>query len=74
MRTTVDLDEDVLGLLKQLAKDQHKPVGKVVSEIVRKELTRRHSRRTRNGILLLEPGNRRVPLTLEEINRIRDEA
>jgi hypothetical protein len=35
MRTTLDLDADVLYAAKQLAQQQRKTVGKVVSELVR---------------------------------------
>jgi len=40
MRTTLDIDEDVLSAAKELAKAQNSTAGKVISELVRKALTR----------------------------------
>jgi hypothetical protein len=39
MRTTLDIDDDVLLAAKDLAKDADKTAGKIISELVRKALT-----------------------------------
>jgi hypothetical protein len=39
MRTTLDLDEDILYAAKQLAQQQRKSMGQVVSELVRDALS-----------------------------------
>jgi len=39
MRTTLDIDEDVLRAAKDLARRQHKTAGAVISELTRKALT-----------------------------------
>jgi hypothetical protein len=39
MRTTLDIDEDVLAAAKELAKRQNLPTGQVVSQLLRKVLT-----------------------------------
>ncbi|HZP18814.1 MAG TPA: CopG family transcriptional regulator [Bauldia sp.] len=39
MRTTLDIDDDVLDAAKELARTQGKPAGKVISDLVRKSLT-----------------------------------
>jgi hypothetical protein len=53
MRTTLNLDDDVLAIAKSLAARQKKPVGEVVSTIFRKGLAPSESTRTsRNGITL----------------------
>jgi hypothetical protein len=39
MRTTLDIDEDVLLAAKELARRQKKTAGAVISELVRKALT-----------------------------------
>ena len=39
MRTTLDIDEDVLAAAKELAKRQNLPAGQVVSQLLRKVLT-----------------------------------
>ncbi len=40
MRTTLDLDDDVLLAAKERARRQRRSVGAVVSELVRQSLTR----------------------------------
>jgi hypothetical protein len=39
MRTTLDIDDDVLAAAKELAKAQNSTAGKVISELARKALT-----------------------------------
>lgn len=40
MRTTLNIDDDVLGAVQENARRERKPVGKVVSELLRAALTR----------------------------------
>lgn len=73
VRTTVDIDEDILRVAKDIASLQDKSIGKVLSELARKGLkpeppAEPHPRIPR---LPLRPGGRMV--TLEDVNRIRDE-
>lgn len=39
MRTTLDIDEDVLRAAKEIARRQHRTAGAVISELTRKALT-----------------------------------
>lgn len=39
MRTTLDIDNDVLQAAKELAKQQRKTAGQIVSELLRQALT-----------------------------------
>ncbi|MFO1266369.1 MAG: CopG family transcriptional regulator [Rubrivivax sp.] len=39
MRTTLDLDDDVLRAARELARRQNLPAGRVVSSLLRKALT-----------------------------------
>ncbi len=39
MRTTLDIDDDVLAAAKELASGQKTTAGKVISDLVRKALT-----------------------------------
>ena len=75
MRTTLDLDADVLMAAKELAKARHSTAGKVISELVRKALAPTDRVRARNGVPLLP---RRVPgaprPTMHLVNALRDEA
>ncbi len=75
MRTTVDIDEDVLQAAKEIAAVRGSTAGKVLSELARKGLEPRDSGRLRNGVPLLPrrpPGARRP--TMKRVNELRDEA
>jgi hypothetical protein len=74
MRTTLAIDDDVLQAAKALAQQQQRPLGEIISELARRSLQRPLSQASRNGIplLALKPGTRRV--TLDMVNRLRDEA
>ena len=39
MRTTLDIDDEVLNAAKEIARRQHKTAGAVISELVRRALT-----------------------------------
>ncbi|MBY0277556.1 antitoxin [Candidatus Binatia bacterium] len=39
MRTTLDIDEDVLRAAKEIARREHRTAGAVISELTRKALT-----------------------------------
>ena len=41
MRTTLDIDNDVLQAAKELAKKQHKTAGEIVSELLREAFNSR---------------------------------
>lgn len=73
MRTTLDLDEDILGVAKQLASQRGLSAGRVISDLVREALEPKGTRRIRNGVPLFEPrpGAKRPNLAL--VNRLRDE-
>lgn len=74
VRTTLDIDEDVLESAKELAAKRGTTAGRVLSELARSALALRdRSRRKRNGVPLLpqQPGARLV--TPEIVNRLRDE-
>jgi hypothetical protein len=73
MRTTLDIDDDVLLAAKDLARQRNVPAGRVLSDLARKGLQRDRASRSRNGVPLF-PSRRGVPVvTLELVNRLRDE-
>jgi len=53
MRTTLDIDEDVLQAVKEIGAMRCKTAGQVLSELARKGLTPSRSPRVRNGVPLL---------------------
>lgn len=73
MRTTLDLDEDILGLAKQLAAQRRLSAGKVISNLVRQALEPKKQPRIRNGVPLFDPkpGAKRTNMAI--VNRLRDE-
>jgi hypothetical protein len=75
MRTTLDLDDDILQAAKELALVQRTTAGKVVSELVRKALSPpAKAPRIRNGVPLLRPRSGTAILTTGLVNELRDEA
>ena len=68
MRTTVDLDDDVLFATKELAAASGKTMGQVVSEMVRQALAPKHAMKIRNGVPLLphRPGRIVTVKTVED--------
>jgi hypothetical protein len=73
MRTTLDIEDDVLLAVKQFAYQRHEPAGRVISELVRKALLPKTKCHQRNGVPLFptKPGAKVVSLDL--VNRLRDE-
>ena len=74
MRTTLSIDDDVLAAAKALAAHERKSTGEVLSALARRSLTQPSPKKTRNGfpVLPARPGG--VPVTLEIVNALRDEA
>jgi hypothetical protein len=76
MRTTLDLDDDVLHAAKELAAVNGTTAGKVLSDLARKALASDSpASRTRNGVPLLrrQPGGS-PRLTMKRVNELRDDA
>jgi len=74
MRTTLAIDDDVLAAAKHLAERQSKTVGEVISALARQGLHRAHrSAAVRNGVPLLARRKDAAPVTLDLVNRLRDE-
>jgi hypothetical protein len=74
MRTTVNLDEDVLQAARELATIRHSTLGRVLSELARKGLRPDRGRsRTRNGVPLLPQRQGSGPVTAEAVQGILDE-
>jgi hypothetical protein len=72
MRTTLDVDDDVLQAARELAAVRNSTAGRVLSELARKGLQPARTPRIRNGVPLLphEPG--RI-VTVEMVETALDE-
>ena len=75
MRTTVDIDDDVLQAAKEIADRRGMTAGKVISELMRHSLAPpRQAPRVRNGVPLLSRRPAGAPaLTMKVVNELRDE-
>jgi hypothetical protein len=73
MRTTLDIDEDVLLAAREIARQRGLPMGKVLSELARQALTRRSTGSTRHGVPLFPSQPDGAVVTLELVNQLRDE-
>jgi hypothetical protein len=74
MRTTLAIDDDILAAAKELADVQQTSVGAVISSLARKALIpSQQSCSTRDGVpqFPIQPGSK--PVTLEIVNKLRDE-
>ena len=72
MRTTLQIDEDILCAAKSLAKAEHKTVGNVISELARKGLAPRLDKETHRGFPVFRVSSDIAPITLETVNQALD--
>lgn len=73
MRTTVDIDDDLVRAVKQLAAAEGSTMGLVLSRLVRRGLEPPPQKyEIRNGVPVIpaEPGE--PPLTMDIVNALRD--
>ena len=73
MRTTLDLELDVLQAAKEIGAARGMSAGQVVSELVRKALASPTTVRVRNGVPMFSRKAGSPPLTMAAVNRLRDE-
>jgi hypothetical protein len=74
MRTTLDVDDDVLQAAKEIAANRGTTAGRVLSDLARKALEPAESVEIRNGVPLMPRRPKgSPPLTMELVNRLRDE-
>ena len=81
MRTTLQLDDDVLAAARVLARQRRTSLGAVISELARQALvapapgsgSEQQQSDHRNGLLLLPWKEKGAPVDLELVNNLRDE-
>ena len=73
MRTTLEIEDDLVQLARQLAEQQKISMGEVVSRMLRKSLQTAAPAKSRNGVPLIvrRPGAPKPTLAL--INQLRDQ-
>jgi hypothetical protein len=75
MRTTLDLDADVLLAAKELGAMQGKTAGQIVSDLLRQALsgTAAPRRAVRNGVPLIRRRASAPVMTMTLVNELRDD-
>jgi len=74
MRTTLEIDDDVLEAIRSLARQSNRTAGAVLSELARRALTSAPAVSTRAGIGGLVPfASRGGLVTNEQIDRLREQ-
>ena len=74
MRTTLNIDQDILWAAKELAAQRGVPVGRVVSDLARQALSPQVDRlEERNGVPILPPRADSRPVSLAAVNSLRDD-
>jgi len=74
MRTTVDIEDDVLNAAKDIAAKQNHTLGRVVSALLRQSLSKNQTTLSvRNGVPLFTPKPGSAPPDLPLVNALRDE-
>jgi hypothetical protein len=74
VRTTLDIDDDVLQAAKEIAANRATTAGRVLSDLVRKALEPKRAPLVRNGVPLMPhraKGTARP--TMDLVNRLRDD-
>jgi len=75
VRTTLDIDDEVLWAAKELAAQRGSTAGKVLSELARQALKPAGADiENRNGVPLLPPRADALPVTLASVNGLRDDS
>lgn len=75
MRTTLSIDDDVLLAAKGLAARERRTLGEVVSELARRGLApAARTPKMRNGVPLMPVRKGAGRVSLELVNRLRDDA
>jgi hypothetical protein len=74
MRTTLELDDDLLTTARQLARHQGVTLGQLISQLARQSLAARAPLKVRNGALLFVPKSGASKPDLRIVNELRDGA
>ena len=73
MRTTLQIDNDVLEAARSLAKAENRTVGQVVSRLARRGLAPRPQEATDSGFPVFAVSADSPPITPEMVRRAADE-
>lgn len=76
MRTTLSIDDDALEAARKLAAVRNQPLGRVVSDLVRRGLAvrERYPTREEDDFPVFRVAEDSPPITLEDVKRDEDES
>lgn len=72
MRTTLDIDDDVIAAARELARDEKRSIGAIVSDLARRGLMPARVEREHGRSVIRSPAGA-PPITPEAIRRALDE-
>jgi len=73
MRTTLELDDDLVKTAKELARERGVTLGQIVSELARQSLAARAPQKIRNGVLLFTSKAGVARSDLQIVNELRED-
>lgn len=73
MRTTLNIDDDLLLAAKSLAEAKSTSIGAVISELVRRGLERTVVRSNKYGFPVFSVPADAQPITLEHVKKLEDD-
>jgi len=73
MRTTLEIDDDVLQAARSVAAAEGKNIGKALSDLARRGLAPRSQPKTRSGFPVFDVPSDAAPITLEMVKDALDE-
>ena len=74
MRTTLELDDDLLATARQLSRQEGVTLGQLISELARQSLAAKAPLKVRNGVLLFVPKAGASKPNMRIVNQLRDRA
>jgi len=72
MRTTLQIDNDVLRVARSLAQAERKTVGQVISELARKGLRPRQQDPESSGFPVFDVPREAIPITFEMVQEAEE--
>ena len=73
MRTTIELDDDVLNLAREIARRQNSSLGQTISTLARQSLSAKHKPEIRNGVRVFPLSSNIEKPDLQLVNSLRDQ-
>jgi len=73
MRTTLQIDDDILAAAKEISKNKNDSIGSVISELARKGLNAKSSYPKKGGTPVFMVKENAKKISLEDVKRAEDE-